>query len=126
MWLVDELAEQHIQQALREGEFDNLPGYGKPLQLDDDSAVPEDLRAGYRLLKNAGYLPAELQDRQDALRLSDLLQGIDEQDARHEDISARLRLLEIKLRQAGMSTDFLHHGYREQLQRRFGNGHKNG
>lgn len=119
MSLVDELAERHIQQAQQKGYFDNLPGYGKPLLLDDDSAVPEDLRAGYRLLKNAGYLPAELQDRKDALRLSDLLRGVDEQDARHEDLSARLRLLEIKLRQAGMSTDFLRHGYREQLQRRF-------
>ncbi|WP_413729341.1 DUF1992 domain-containing protein [Sodalis sp. RH22] len=120
MWLVDELAERHIQQAQQKGEFDNLPGYGLPLTLDDDSAVPEDLRVGYRLLKNAGYLPAELQDRKDALRLSDLLRGIDAQDARHEEISARLRLLEIKLRLAGISTDFLHQGYHDQLRRRFG------
>ncbi len=119
MWLVDELAEQHIQQAQQKGEFDNLPGYGKPLALDDDSAVPEELRVGFRLLKNAGYLPPELQDRKDALRLSDLLRGIDKQDVRHGEISARLRLLEIKLRQAGMSTEFLHHGYREHLRRRF-------
>ncbi|HEY0209411.1 DUF1992 domain-containing protein [Acerihabitans sp.] len=119
MWLVDELAEQHIQQAQQKGEFDNLPGYGKPLALDDDSAVPEALRVGFRLLKNAGYLPPELQDRKDALRLSDLLRGIDKQDVRHGEISARLRLLEIKLRQAGMSTEFLHHGYREHLRRRF-------
>lgn len=119
MWLVDELAEQHIQQARQKGEFDNLPGYGKPLALDDDSAVPEELRVGFRLLKNSGYLPPELQDRKDALRLSDLLREIDKQDARHGEISARLRLLEIKLRQVGMSTEFLHLGYQEQLQRRF-------
>lgn len=119
MWLVDELAEQHILQARQKGEFDNLPGYGKPLALDDDSAVPEELRVGFRLLKNSGYLPPELQDRKDALRLSDLLREIDKQDARHGEISARLRLLEIKLRQVGMSTEFLHQGYQEQLQRRF-------
>ena len=51
MWLVDELAEQHIKAALEKGELSNLPGSGKPLQLDDDSHVPPELRAGYRLLK---------------------------------------------------------------------------
>ncbi len=120
MWLFDEWAEQHIQKAQKNGDFDNLPGYGRPLRLDDDSTVPEDLRVGYRLLKNAGYLPEELQDRQDALQLTDLLHGIDERDSRRTEISTRLRLLEIKLRQAGLSTDFLHQGYQEQLQQRFG------
>jgi len=89
------------------------------LRLDDDSAVPEALRTGYRLLKNAGYLPPELQDRKDALQLKDLLQGIEERDARRTELSSRLRLLEIKLRQAGISTDFLHQGYEQQLQQRF-------
>ncbi len=120
MWLFDEWAEQHIQKAQKNGDFDNLPGYGRPLRLDDDSTVPEDLRVGYRLLKNAGYLPEELQDRKDALQLTDLLHGIDERDSRRTEISTRLRLLEIKLRQAGLSTDFLHQGYQEQLQQRFG------
>lgn len=119
MWLIDELAERHIQQAQQEGGFDNLPGYGQPLQLDDDSAVPEDLRVGYRLLKNAGYVPVELQDRKEAVQLVDLLQSINEDDGRHPQISARLRLLEHRLQQAGMSTDFLHHGYQQQLQERF-------
>jgi len=120
MSLVDEWAERHIQQAQQHGEFDNLPGYGKPLALDDDSAVPEDLRVGYRLLKNAGYLPAEIQDRKDALRLVDLLRGVAAEDSQHQVLSARLRLLEIKLQQAGMSTDFLHHdGYQQRLQQHF-------
>jgi hypothetical protein len=119
MWLLDEWVEKHIQQAQNKGEFDNLPGYGKPLQLDDDSAVPEDLRAGYRLLKNAGYLPSELQDRKDALQLADLLRGVTEDDSRYTEFSARLRLLEIKLRQAGLSTEFLYKGYQQQLQKHF-------
>ncbi|WP_213994097.1 DUF1992 domain-containing protein [Sodalis sp. dw_96] len=119
MWLFDQWAEQHILQAQKNGDFENLPGYGRPLELDDDSAVPEELRTGYRLLKNAGYLPPELQDRKDALQLKDLLQGIKEGDARRTEVSARLRLLEIKLRQAGLSTDFLHQGYQQQLQQRF-------
>lgn len=56
MWLLDQWAERHIIEAQRKGEFDNLPGRGEPLILDDDSHVPAELRAGYRLLKNAGCL----------------------------------------------------------------------
>ena len=57
MWLLDQWAERHIIDAQSKGEFDNLPGTGEPLTLDDDSHVPPELRAGYRLLKNAGCLP---------------------------------------------------------------------
>lgn len=57
MWLLDQWAERHIIEAQRKGEFDNLPGRGEPLILDDDSHVPAELRAGYRLLKNADCLP---------------------------------------------------------------------
>ena len=52
MWLLDQWAERHITEAQSKGEFDNLPGSGEPLILDDDSHVPPELRAGYRLLKN--------------------------------------------------------------------------
>lgn len=57
MWLLDQWAERHIIEAQRKGEFDNLPGRGEPLILDDDSHVPAELRAGYRLLKNAAVFP---------------------------------------------------------------------
>lgn len=60
MLLIDKLAERYIVEAQKRGEFDGLPGQGKPLALDDDRLVPPDLRAGYRLLKNAGCLPQEL------------------------------------------------------------------
>lgn len=63
MSVIDLWAERHIQDALNKGELSNLNGEGKPLQLDDDSLVPEELRAGYRILKNSGYLPAELQQK---------------------------------------------------------------
>lgn len=61
----ESLIEQRIREAEAAGQFCNLPGAGKPLRLDDDDHVPEELRAGYRLLKNAGYAPPwiELQQR---------------------------------------------------------------
>lgn len=57
MSVIDDWAERHIQEALNKGELKNLKGEGQPLLLDDDSQVPPELRAGYRILKNSGYLP---------------------------------------------------------------------
>ncbi|PKM79135.1 MAG: hypothetical protein CVU88_07340 [Firmicutes bacterium HGW-Firmicutes-13] len=53
------IAEGKIQEAIQEGVFDNLPGKGKPLNLEDMSNVPPELRIGYKILKNAGILPEE-------------------------------------------------------------------
>ena len=118
MWLLDQLAEQHILEAQKRGELTGLPGEGAPLQLDDDSHVPPELRAGYRLLKNAGFLPPELETRREALELNDLLRELDPEDKAHNDYVKRLRLLEMKLLQAGMDTDFLSGTYRDAIARR--------
>lgn len=115
MWLLDQWAERHIIDAQRKGEFDNLSGQGEPLTLDDDSCVPEELRVGFRLLKNAGCLPPEIELRKDAIALSDLLKGIREDDERYQELSRRLVLLEMKLQQAGLNTDFLHGDYADKL-----------
>jgi Domain of unknown function (DUF1992) len=61
MLALELLAERKIQDAIARGEFDDLPGAGRPLELDDDALVPEDLRVAYRILKNAGYVPPELE-----------------------------------------------------------------
>lgn len=119
MWLVDELAEQHIKAALEKGELSNLPGSGKPLQLDDDSHVPPELRAGYRLLKNAGFLPPELELRREAMEVNDLIRNLDPADQHYQDHCHRFQLLELRLRQAGISTDFLHGSYSTAIQHRF-------
>lgn len=118
MWLIDQLAEQHIAEALRNGELDNLAGEGKPLVLDDDSHVPEDLRASYRLLKNAGYLPPELEMRNEAVELDTLLRTLDPGDQAFQPNLKRLTLLEMKLKQAGLSTSFLGGEYRHPLRQR--------
>ncbi|EEE0769417.1 DUF1992 domain-containing protein [Salmonella enterica] len=115
MWLLDQWAERHIIEAQRKGEFDNLPSRGEPLILDDDSHVPAELRAGYRLLKNAGCLPPELEQRRDAIQLLDILKSIREDDPQYHQVSRQLSLLELKLWQAGLSTDFLHSEYAEKL-----------
>ncbi|BCQ33086.1 MULTISPECIES: DnaJ family domain-containing protein [Erwinia] len=119
MSLLDQLAEKHILAALRQGELDNLPGAGHPLQLDDDSHVPSELRAGYRILKNSGFLPPELEMKREALELDELMRTVDPNEERYYQQAKRLSLLEVKLKQAGISTDFLQGGYGRRIQQHF-------
>ncbi|MBE0397670.1 DUF1992 domain-containing protein [Citrobacter amalonaticus] len=115
MWLLDQWAGRHIIDAQRKGEFEDLRGAGQPLVLDDDSHVPDELRAGYRLLKNAGCLPPELEQRKEAIQLLDLLKGLRQDDPQYQEVSRRLSLLELKLRQSGLSTEFLRGEYADKL-----------
>ena len=52
--------DEKIKEAIARGEFDNLPGKGKPLDLDAYFATPEHLRMGYSILTNAGIVPEEI------------------------------------------------------------------
>ena len=115
MWLLDQWAERHIRDAQNKGDFDDLPGSGERLVLEVDSHIAPELRAGYRFLKNAGCLPPELEQRTEAVEFIDLLKGILRDDPRHTELSRRLALVELKLRQAGLSTEFLHGEYSERL-----------
>lgn len=83
--MFDKLVEQKIREAQEAGEFDGLEGAGRPVNLDAYFATPEELRAGYAVLKNAGVLPEG----------AALLKEIDETAARLEagrDAASRERL----------------------------------
>lgn len=73
MDILAKIAEQRIREAIERGEFDNLPLHGKPIKLDDLVGVPEHLRMGYKILKNAGVLPAEVQLKKEIVTLKNLL-----------------------------------------------------
>jgi len=55
------IAEHRIQEAFDRGEFDHLPGQGRPLDLADYFSAPVADRMAFSLLKSAGALPAELE-----------------------------------------------------------------
>jgi hypothetical protein len=76
MLLFEIIAEQKIRAAMERGEFDDLPGEGRPLDLSDDRLVPEGLRMAYRLLKNAGFIPPELEAQKEIRDLEQLIQGL--------------------------------------------------
>lgn len=92
MLILDAIAEERIARAMEAGEFDGLPGAGKPLELDDDSLVPEELRAAYRILKNAGFVPPEVEAMKEAGDLEAMIRTLGEGDARSR-ACARLNLL---------------------------------
>lgn len=71
---IQTIAEKRIEEAMEQGAFDNLPGKGKPLELEDLSAVPEDLRMAYKILRNAGCLAPELEERKNINHILDLLE----------------------------------------------------
>jgi DnaJ family protein C protein 28 len=51
------LVEDQIREAMARGEFANLPGAGKPLDLAENPYTPEELRLAYKILKDSGYAP---------------------------------------------------------------------
>lgn len=85
--VIQDIAERKICESERNGAFSNLQGKGKPLVLEDDSMVPPDLRMAYKVLRNSGHLPKELEEEQEINRAIDLL-------ADCEDEQQRLRQME--------------------------------
>jgi hypothetical protein len=76
------IAEERIKEAQRAGAFDDLPGKGKRLDLEDLSWVPEDLRIGYLILKNAHVLPPEAELLKDIHTIEDLLKHVEDEGER--------------------------------------------
>ena len=98
---LDALVERRIQTAMARGQFDNLPGAGRPLAFDDDPLVPEELRVAFRLLKNAGFVPPELEKISQVNQLVGVIsRGGLAQDERTA-ASRRMRALLIELELAG-------------------------
>jgi hypothetical protein len=69
----DKLIEERINQAARQGVFDNLPRSGQALKLEDDSHIAAELRLAHKILANAGYVPEEMEWRRQINQLEDLL-----------------------------------------------------
>ena len=72
----DRIVEERIRKAQRKGDFENLPGAGKPLKLQDDSHIAEDLRLAHKILKNADCLPPEIEIKKEIQQTEDLLAGM--------------------------------------------------
>ena len=59
------MAEKMLREAIEDGEFDDLPGKGEPIDLRENPFEDPDLRTVHRLLRNAGFAPAWIEERKD-------------------------------------------------------------
>jgi hypothetical protein len=118
MFLIDKIAEEKIKRAMENGELQNLSGEGKPIPLEEDIYVPAELRAGYRLLKNAGYLPPELALRKEIVQVESLLQ-MTEEPALKSRLSKKLEYLLLKLNQSRKAPALVEQEYAQRVKQRF-------
>lgn len=99
MEIFRKIAEKKMRDAMDGGMFDNLSSRGKPLVFEDETWIPEDLRFAYRLLKNAGCIPPELELRNEIINLKNLLNTLDD----HKERIKKIRELNFKLMQLNMT-----------------------
>ncbi len=90
------VAEDHIKRALKEGKFENLDGMGRPLPKDEAENLPPELRMAYRVLKNSGYVPAEIVEEKEIMRTIDLLAHMKDEGERYRQMQ-KLNVMIMKM-----------------------------
>ena len=90
------IIEERIRKAQKKGVFENLEGSGKPLNLEDDRHIPEDLRLAHKILKNADCLPPEIELKKEIACTEDLLRGMKDTAQKHRTLK-KLNYLIMKL-----------------------------
>lgn len=90
------VAEDHIKRALKEGKFENLEGMGKPLPKDEAENLPPELRMAYRVLKNSGYVPAEIAEEKEIEQTIDLLAHMKDEGERYQQMQ-KLNVMIMKM-----------------------------
>ncbi len=86
------IVEERIKQAQKRGDMDNLPGQGRPLPKEDIDFSNE-FRLAHKVLKNAGFLPPEVELRKDISAMEQLLDAVEPGSAEQERIRKKLNLL---------------------------------
>ncbi|UCF95576.1 MAG: DUF1992 domain-containing protein [Desulfobacterales bacterium] len=92
----EKIVEERIREAQKRGDFRNLSGSGKPLILEDDSCVAEELRLAYKILKNADCVPPEIELKKEIRQTEDLLLGMQETAEKYRTLK-KLNFLIMKL-----------------------------
>jgi len=92
----EKLVEERIKKAQKEGSFDDLEGSHKPLKLDDMN-IPDDLRLAHKILKNAGFLPPEVELKKKITHTEQLLETAEIDSPQRVKIQKKLNYLLTKL-----------------------------
>lgn len=113
------LAEQKILQAMEERDLSDNSFKYKPLPLEDDSFVPAELKIAYKILKNSGFLPPEVEERKEIKRIEDLITSTEDEHERLRQMK-KLELLMMKIdakRSFTTSINSQHEYYRNVVER---------
>lgn len=94
--------EEQIAEALRlaqeSGELASAKGYGKPLDFGDGyDETPEELRLAFKVLKDSGYVPPEIEMLHELANLRKELEGLDPASAEAERLRARINEMQVKV-----------------------------
>jgi hypothetical protein len=90
------IAERRITQAIEDGTLRTDSWKNKPLPLDNDSFVPDDLKMAYKILKNSGFVPPEVETRREIQKLEDLISHTEDEHQRVKQLK-KLNVLLMKL-----------------------------
>lgn len=91
----DRIVEALIQEAMERGEFDNLPGKGKPIDLTEYFETPEEVRIAHSVLKNAGMTAREVDLLKEIAELKQVLEAVlDEQ--KKQEIGKQIRQKQVE------------------------------
>ncbi len=93
----EKIVEERIKAAQKKGAFDNLAGKGKPFVLEPSHPAADDCRLAYKMLKNAGYLPPEIELKKKITQAELLLEATDAASAQHREITKKLNYLLTRL-----------------------------
>jgi hypothetical protein len=94
----DKIVEAIIKEAMERGEFDNLPGKGKPIDLTEYFETPEEIRLANSVLKNAGMTPREVELLKEIAELKQILAATpDEKKKREIEKQVRQKQVEFSL-----------------------------
>jgi hypothetical protein len=61
----ESLIDRKIREAMEDGEFDDLSGKGEPIDLTENPFEDPDWRMAHRMLRQAGFAPAWIEERKD-------------------------------------------------------------
>ena len=80
------IAERKISEAIQKGLLDTQGWRNRPLPRTNDNLVPEELRMAHKILKNAGYLPPEIEIKREIQAIEDLLVSCEDEYTRIKQI----------------------------------------